>query len=62
MRYMRERISTSENPQRFGKPLRHELKGLWRYRVGDYRIICEIQEHILTVLVIDIDHRKDIYR
>jgi mRNA interferase RelE/StbE len=37
--YMDARIATEEDPRRFGKPLRHELYGLWRYRVRDYRII-----------------------
>jgi mRNA interferase RelE/StbE len=39
LRYFSERIATCEDPRRLGKPLRHELKGLWRYRIGDYRAI-----------------------
>lgn len=42
--YMDRRIATDEDPRRFGKPLRHERRGLWRYRVRDYRIICDIRE------------------
>ena len=49
-------------PRTFGKPLRYSLCGLWRYRVGDYRIIADIQDDALIILVIDVDHRKEIYR
>ena len=41
LRYLRERIATAENPRRFGHPLLGDLKGLWRYRVGDYRIVFD---------------------
>ncbi len=61
LRYMRERISTNEDPRRFGKALHSELKGLWRYRVHDYRIICKIEDSMLIVMVVDVDHRKDVY-
>lgn len=50
------------NPKSFGKALTGNKIGLWRYRVGDYRIICRIQNKELTVLVLDIGHRKDIYK
>nr|WP_137154523.1 type II toxin-antitoxin system RelE/ParE family toxin [Rhizobium sp. FKL33] len=45
-----------------GKPLTGDLGGLWRYRVGDYRIICELRDAQLFVLVVTVDHRKDVYR
>ena len=61
IRYMRERIEGYDDPRRFGKALQYELKGLWRYRVGDYRIICKIKDHELIVLVVEVDHRKDVY-
>lgn len=61
LRYMRERIATHEDPRRFGKALHSDMKGLWRYRVHDYRIICKIEEGRLIVLVVNVDHRKDIY-
>jgi mRNA interferase RelE/StbE len=38
------------------------MGGLWRYRVGDYRVICEIQDEVLRVLVIEIGNRRDVYR
>jgi mRNA interferase RelE/StbE len=61
LRYLRERIATGEDPRRFGKPLARGLAGLWRYRVRDYRIICNIEEGKLLVLVVRVAHRKDIY-
>lgn len=50
------------NPTTIGNPLTGNLKGLWRYRVGNYRIICDIQKDILLVLVINVGHRKLIYK
>ena len=61
LRYLRERIATDEDPRRLGKPLSRELAGLWRYRVRDYRLICNIEDSELVVLVLRIGHRKDIY-
>lgn len=55
-------IEGLENPRSKGKALTGNLTGLWRYRVGDYRIICVIEDYKLVVLVIDIDHRENIYR
>jgi mRNA interferase RelE/StbE len=52
----------SKNPTSFGKALSSNLKGLWRYRIEDYRIICDLQEKELIVLVLDIDHRSKIYK
>jgi mRNA interferase RelE/StbE len=60
--YLYERVTSARNPKQLGKPLTGKLKGLWRYRVGDYRIICQIRDETVTVLVLDIGHRKEIYR
>jgi len=62
LRYLRERIATAEDPRRFGKPLSHDLMGLWRYRVRHYRIICNIEDDKLVVLVLRVGHRKDVYK
>jgi len=62
IRYLRERIATDEDPRRFGRPLKGELAGLWRYRAGDYRIVCEIQEAAVRVVVVRVGHRRDVYR
>lgn len=52
IRYLRDRIATANDPRRFGAPLRRELSGLWKYRIGDYRIICRIEAKKLVVYVI----------
>ena len=46
----------------FGKDLKGNLKDCWRYRIGDYRIIAEINDDEVKILIIEIGHRKDIYR
>ena len=62
VRYLRERVWEAENPRQFGKPLRGEKKGLWRYRVGDYRLICDICDAEKTIVVLAVGHRKHVYR
>lgn len=61
LHYLRERIAGSADPRQFGKPLRRNLAGLWRYRIGDYRLICRLEEDRLIVLVIQVGHRRNIY-
>lgn len=55
------KILSLENPRQLGKALTGELSKLWRYRTGDYRIVCEIQDDVLMILVVRVAHRKDIY-
>jgi len=59
--WLDDRIEGCKNPKHFGEPLRGDMSGLWRYRVGGYRIICEIQEHQLVVLALTVGHRREIY-
>lgn len=59
--YLDERVAGEADPRRFGKGLKADLEGLWRYRVGDHRIICQIRDSELLVLVVAVGHRKDIY-
>ncbi|HEX4786183.1 MAG TPA: type II toxin-antitoxin system RelE/ParE family toxin [Candidatus Sulfotelmatobacter sp.] len=61
-RFLRERLMPAENPRQWGKPLHGEKRSLWRYRVGDYRLICDIQDERLVVLLLEVGHRKDVYR
>jgi len=56
-----DRIEDGKNPRNFGEPLHKDMPGSWRYRVWNYRIICEIQEHQLVVLALTIGHRREIY-
>jgi len=57
--YLRERAI--ENPRNFGKQLSGDKAGLWRYRIEDFRVICRLQDEKLTVLVLAVGHRKEIY-
>lgn len=59
--YLKEQILVSNNPRLFGKALQGNKKGLWRYRVGDYRVICQILDHELIILVVKVGHRGSIY-
>lgn len=61
-RFLRERIATEDDPRRFGESLRGNLSGFWKYRVGDYRIVAEIREEEVLVLVVRIGHRSRVYR
>lgn len=60
-RYLNERVITAENPRQLGLALQGRLRGYWRYRVGDYRILCDIQDEVVIVLVLAIGHRRDVY-
>ena len=61
LRYFKERIATNKSPRRFGHRLRHELQGLWRYRIGDYRVVCRIEDDHLLVLVLVVGHRRSVH-
>ncbi len=60
--YFRNRVLTAHDPRELGKMLRGDKGGLWRFRIGDYRAICKIEEERLLVLVLDVGHRREIYR
>jgi len=59
--YMDNKVALLDNPRSLGKPLKGELGEFWRYRIGDYRVICEIQDNRLVILAALIGHRKEIY-
>ena len=60
--YLDGRIAPLEDPRLMGKALHGPLGDLWRYRVGDTRIICDIQDRTLVVLVLQVGKRSDVYR
>jgi len=60
--FMDELVAGRDNPRNSGKALTGPLGGLWRYRAGDFRIICEIQDDALRVLVVQLGNRRDVYR
>ena len=57
-----DRIEGCKNPRHFGEPLKGGRAGLWRYRIGDFRVLCDIQDERLIVLVLTIGHRREVYR
>ncbi len=59
-RFLRERVAPSEDPRALGTQLIG--KPFWRYRVGDYRILVEIDNSVLLVLVVEVGHRRQVYR
>lgn len=59
--WLEKNIEGSENPRLHGKGLVENKSGQWRYRVGDYRIICQIQDAEIIVLVLEVGHRRGIY-
>jgi len=58
--YLKDKVAIA--PYSYGKPLSGDLSDFWRYRVGNYRIICRIKDEELIVLVIEIDHRSKVYK
>ncbi len=55
-------IAKLEDPRSRGKVLTGNLAGVWRYRIGDYRILCDIEDGRLVILVIDVAHRREVYK
>ena len=60
--YLENRVCTAKDPKQEGKALSYQKAGLWRYRVGDYRIICQIKDETVTVFILSVGHRKEVYR
>ena len=54
-------VARLENPRERGKMLVGNLLGFWRYRVGDYRVLCKIRDQELIISVVDVGHRKEVY-
>lgn len=58
-----DELASGGNPRSKGMALQGEqFKGLWRYRVGDYRLICQIKDQEVIILILNIGHRREIYR
>jgi mRNA interferase RelE/StbE len=61
-KWIKKNLNDTADPRQHGKILTGGLAGYWRYRVGQYRIIAEIRDNELILLMIDVGHRRDIYR
>ena len=59
--FVEEKLVACENPRSIGKALRGNLNDIWRYRVGDYRIIAKIEDELVIITIVEIGHRKDMY-
>lgn len=60
--WITKNLEETENPREQGHDLKGNFKGLWRYRVGNYRIISQIQDNKLVILALSVGHRKEIYK
>jgi len=60
--YIDRNLEGTDNPRRLGKALKGTLRSLWRYETGKYRLICEIKDNALLILVIKTGHRREVYR
>lgn len=62
-KFLHDRIANLDDPRQTGKALQgSQLGNYWRYRIGDYRILCDLQDHRLVVLVLEIGNRREVYR
>jgi len=61
LKFLRERVVTLDDPRRIGERLHGPLRQYWKYRVGDYRLICSVKEDRLVVIVVRVGHRREIY-
>jgi mRNA interferase RelE/StbE len=63
LKFLSSRLASLENPRSIGQALQGARFGeFWKYRVGDYRLICKIEDERVLILVLQIGHRRDIYR
>ena len=61
-KWILENLINTQNPKQRGKALTGNLKGLWRYRVGSYRIVAEIKDEVLLILIVEISYRRETYK
>ena len=62
LKFLSTRLLVTDNPRSIGAALTGPLSRYWKYRVGDYRLICDIQDGIITILILDIGNRREVYR
>ena len=62
LKFLYERVERLDDPRQIGEPLQGPVRQLWRYRVGDHRLICTFEHDRLLVLVLRIGHRREVYR
>jgi mRNA interferase RelE/StbE len=62
LKTLEKRIAARKDPRTLGAPLRGEHEGYWRWRIGHYRVIARIEDERITLLVVRVAHRKEVYR
>jgi mRNA interferase RelE/StbE len=63
LKFLTERLAPSDNPRSLGAPLTgSKLGDFWKYRIGKYRVIASIEDKIVTILVLKVDKRSDVYK
>jgi mRNA interferase RelE/StbE len=62
LKFLYQRLGQLDDPRKVGERLQGTLSEFWRYRVGDYRLICSLENERLVVLVLRIGHRREVYR
>lgn len=60
--WLTKNLENCENPRLHGKPLTANHSGKWRYRIGDYRVIAKIDDGQVIILVLEVGHRREIYK
>jgi mRNA interferase RelE/StbE len=61
--FLADRVAPLIDPRQLGERLQgKKYRGIWKYRVGDYRILAEIKDDVVTILIVEIGHRREIYR
>jgi mRNA interferase RelE/StbE len=61
LKFLHERVASLENPRQIGERLHGQLRQFWKYRVGDYRLICSLKDDRLVVIVVRVGHRREVY-
>ena len=62
IKWIDKNLNGTENPRQQGKALSANYSGYWRYRIGDYRLVCEIEDDRLIIIALNIGHRREIYK
>lgn len=60
--WIRKNLEGTADPRRHGKPLTGNLANRWRYRVGDYRLLAEIRDDEILIMIVGVGHRREIYK
>ena len=62
LKFLRQRVAALDDPRTIGERLHGPLRQYWKYRVGDYRLICSIKDDRLVVIVVRVGHRREVYK